>query len=91
MKLEKPGYNLSSMSVLFIANDGNDKFVCNVTPEQLDPDNWFSLTETQMLDIFWNREQEILKAAGAIIGEARRQGVRHSPGVRNDPLPVTLL
>lgn len=90
MELKKPGYDLSSMSLLFIAVDGGEQFVCSITPEQLDPDNWLSLDEARMLDLFREKEDEIKTAVARIIREARSKGILHRPGIKNEPLQVVL-
>jgi len=90
MKIEKAGYSLEYQAILFIVIAGNERFVCCVTPQQLDSDNWFSLSETRMLELFQEREKDIIEAAAITIEEARRRKIKHEPGVRNEPLLVAL-
>ena len=90
MKLGKAAYRLEYQAILFVAIDSDEPFVCYVTPEQLDPDDWFSLKEPKMLELFWKREKEIIKAAAATIEEARQRGIKHEPGKLSKPLPIVL-
>lgn len=90
MKLEHVECDLSCMTVLFIANDGQDRFVCSITPNQLDPENGRLRTGDQLVAIFRRRENEIEAAAKKALQDARQNGIKHKPGVKNEPLAIKL-
>jgi len=84
-------WDISSMTVLFEVEDGQDKFVCSITENELDRENSHPpMNKTIAEAIFDEEKEEIGTAMVQVIADARARGIKHKAGQKNDPLPVTL-
>ena len=79
------------MVVLFEVEDGQDKFVCSITENELDRENSHPpMNKTIAEAIFDEEKGEIEAAVVKVIADARARGIRNTAVHKNAPLPVTL-
>lgn len=87
MKIEHREYALAYQGVLFNVADGGECFVCLVPGADLE----YPLIEGERAEAQFDAcTGEILKAAIPVIQEAKKNGIRHHRGVKNEPLVVRL-
>jgi len=89
MRILRRGWNIEYNAVLFEVEDGQDKYVCSITENRLDPENsHHQMDEKIANDIFDSKIKEIEAAAATVIADARARGIKHKPGQYNEPLPI---
>ena len=91
MQIVRREWDISFMTVLFQVDDGQDKFVCSITENELDRENLHPLMNKTIAEAIFDEEKgEIETAMVQVVADARARGIKHKAGQKNDPLPITL-
>ena len=89
MKIGRYTYEIEWLAVLFEVIDEEGRLVCGITLDQLS-DQGGLISGDEGLKIFTRRIQEIETIAAAAVENARKNGLVHTVGVKNDPLFLKL-
>lgn len=90
MDLGRRDYEIQWQAVLFEMIDGDDRFVCVISLEALDPERAGMIDGETGLKFFDEKADEIVAQAEIAVEQAKANGVRHVPCSRNEPIFVTL-
>lgn len=90
MNIGRVSYELTRFAVLFELVGDDDRFVCAVSLDQLDPERGGMIDGDEGLQIFEARRDEIRGKATEQVAAARQAGVTHTPGKANEPIYIIL-
>ena len=90
MEIVRRSYELQWQAILFEVVDENDRFVCGISLEALDPDRGGMISGEEGLQLFDDQAANILQSASLAVTNAKEAGVRHIACQRNEPIFVGL-
>ena len=91
MELGRRSYEMQWLSVLFEVIDGEERLVCGISLEELDPNQGGAISGDAGLELFDEKSEKIIAQAEIAVERAKANGVRHVTCAKNDPIFISLV